>query len=642
MKVKRGNIFFLILLIFISGVFFAGTQTAEAATLFLSPASGSFAKGRTFTVSVYVASSDQAMNAVSGIISFPHDKLEVVSLSKVGSIITQWMPGEPGFSNTAGTIHFEGIIFNPGFKGKQGKILGITFKAKNTGTANLSVSDASVLANDGMGTPIFSGASGANLTITAAVTRETAAGTVGTPTTVKISSSPQPSPQNWYSSSKITLSWFLPHDTTAVRLLLNQRSNSVPTVLYRTPIAEKKLTKLEEGRWYFHVQLQNDNGWGKVTHFPLNIDLTPPEDFSITVNNEGDSNNINPLLLFQTTDALSGIDRYEINISGMDTLTVKPSQLEDGGYRMESIVPGTYSLTVKAFDKAGNYATAERELTINPSAIVITSYPANLYLGNPLVLKGTAYPNTDLTIFIQDQQKQIITTHCQSDGDGHWAFISTRGFEQGSYTVWVATEEENVSPQLSDKILITVSLPVFFKAGRIIISYRNLVIILVLIIILIGTAFIYSWRKIKQLQKYFPRSEGSSFWSTFSLPKRQQRNKEKSSSTPAYSSEKQKKKKNFQVFGVLSVSSSSVEVDEPFNLTIQAYDKQGIDEVLVWYHKKWHSQSCFGRSSVNKTFSIMESKKGHYTYYGCIYGRNTDGTPEERSTVPEAVHITVR
>jgi len=58
--------------------------TVQAATLYFSPSSGSHAVGDTFSVNVYVSSADQAMNAASGIITFPQDKLEVTSLSKTG------------------------------------------------------------------------------------------------------------------------------------------------------------------------------------------------------------------------------------------------------------------------------------------------------------------------------------------------------------------------------------------------------------------------------------------------------------------------------------------------------------------------------------------------------------------------------
>ncbi len=142
-------------------------SVASAATLSVSPSSGSYAVGRTFSVSIGVSSVDQAMNAASGVLSFPANKLEVVSISKTGSIFSLWVQ-EPSFSNTAGTVSFAGIVLNPGFTGTYGRILSVSFRAKATGSATLSFSSTSVLANDGNGTNILTKTSGATFTIVAA------------------------------------------------------------------------------------------------------------------------------------------------------------------------------------------------------------------------------------------------------------------------------------------------------------------------------------------------------------------------------------------------------------------------------------------------------------------------------------------
>ncbi len=128
--------------------------SADAANLYFSPSSGSHAVGTTFSVSVYVSSADQAINAASGAISFPKDKLEAASLSKTDSIFTLWVQ-EPSFSNSAGTVNFEGIVLNPGFTGATGKILTINFRTKATGLALVNFSSGLVLSNDGKGTNIL-------------------------------------------------------------------------------------------------------------------------------------------------------------------------------------------------------------------------------------------------------------------------------------------------------------------------------------------------------------------------------------------------------------------------------------------------------------------------------------------------------
>ena len=122
---------------------FLFAQTAQAATLYISPSTGSFSPGQNFSVSIYTSSADQALNAVSGTLSFPSDKLEVSSVSKSGSVINLWVQ-EPAYSNSAGTVNFEGIVLNPGFKGGAGKIITVNFRTKAAGSASVTFSSGSI------------------------------------------------------------------------------------------------------------------------------------------------------------------------------------------------------------------------------------------------------------------------------------------------------------------------------------------------------------------------------------------------------------------------------------------------------------------------------------------------------------------
>src|SRR3989338_5300398 len=186
-------------------------QFAHAASLYFSPSSGTHAVGTSFTVSVYVSSADQAMNAASGIITFPQDKLEVTALSKTGSIFGLWVQ-EPSFSNSAGTINFEGIALNPGFTGASGKLITVSFRVKAAGTAILNFSSGSVLANDGQGTNILSSLGNAQFSLGGAAQpgapeAETPSAVIGTPAAPQISSPTHPDPNKWYAVNDAKFTW---------------------------------------------------------------------------------------------------------------------------------------------------------------------------------------------------------------------------------------------------------------------------------------------------------------------------------------------------------------------------------------------------------------------------------------------------
>ena len=359
--------------------------SADAATLSFSPASGSYTVGQTLSVSVYVGSADQTMNAASGVISFPPDKLEVTSLSKTGSIFTLWVQ-EPSFSNSVGTINFEGVVLNPGFKGAKGKVLAINFKIKAAGVASLSFSSGSVLANDGKGTNILSSLGKAQFSLGGAapsVSKTTIPSAVsGIPPAPAISSPTHPDPNKWYNNSSPKFIWTLSKDIIATRILYDKNPGTKPTVLYNPPISEKEISKVKDGMYYFHVQLRNKNGWGNISHFQFQIDTESPEPFAIKFIDGIETKNPRPTVVFDTTDSLSGVNYYKIKIGEGEFFPVAPEVVKSNPYTLPLQNPGKRSILVQAYDNAGNYAVATEEFTILPAPEVaektetkITKFP---------------------------------------------------------------------------------------------------------------------------------------------------------------------------------------------------------------------------------------------------------------------------
>jgi hypothetical protein len=146
----------LLVFIGIFSMFFGGSPVAEAATLYLSPASGNFHENENFTVSVFV-DSDTAVNAVQGTVSFPTEYLGVISVKSDGNSIVDLWVRKPSFSNsgTSGNVYFEGMALNPGFTGSNGRVFDIIFRVKKEGRAEIDFSESSVLANDGLGTNVL-------------------------------------------------------------------------------------------------------------------------------------------------------------------------------------------------------------------------------------------------------------------------------------------------------------------------------------------------------------------------------------------------------------------------------------------------------------------------------------------------------
>lgn len=135
-----------------------------AATLGFSPTSKSVHLGQNISIDAIVSSTDKAINVVSGKVTFDASYLRAVGVSKSGSIVKFWIQ-EPTASSTQSTLTFEGVILNPGYTGSRGQIATITFAPIKEGETTLSVTDGAVLANDGVGTNVFTGFKTATVTI---------------------------------------------------------------------------------------------------------------------------------------------------------------------------------------------------------------------------------------------------------------------------------------------------------------------------------------------------------------------------------------------------------------------------------------------------------------------------------------------
>ncbi len=456
----------LALIIFLSP---ALTRSVNAASLYFSPSSGSFAVGSKFTVVIYVSTTDQAMNAASGVVSYSSDKLELVTLSKNGSVFNLWV-AEPSFSQSAGTINFEGIVMNPGYTGANGKLVTATFKVKSDGPVQLRFNSASVLANNGIGTNILNKMGSAQFN---AVSEEPAApkpttppaaetpktetkpvqpakettttepAAAGVPPLPEIISSSHPDQDKWYNATQAKFNWSLPPGVTAVSLLLGESPNAIPTVIYTPPVAEKVIDNLTDGTWYFSVRFKNSAGWGETARYRLKVDTTPPSDFTIKFVSGQAPTDIRPIVTFTTTDNLSGIDFYKIRvINGLSVEGVEESQ-NSNLYMLSPQSPGKKTLFVQAFDKAGNYTTNIADFEVKGlEAPILTKYPRELIEGKNFAVEGQTIPNAQVTIWLKREDSNTALGKTTSDGTGRFSLNYTKDSVAGLYKLWAEAQDQ--------------------------------------------------------------------------------------------------------------------------------------------------------------------------------------------------------
>ena len=96
-----------ILFILVSFWVTAFSVRAGNASFYLSPSTGTYAVGDTFSVTVRLNSGGESINAAEGELTFDPNAILVVGISKANSIFSLWTT-DPTFSNSEGKIVFGG------------------------------------------------------------------------------------------------------------------------------------------------------------------------------------------------------------------------------------------------------------------------------------------------------------------------------------------------------------------------------------------------------------------------------------------------------------------------------------------------------------------------------------------------------
>ncbi len=362
----------------------AGDVQTGGAVLSFNPPSGIIGVGKTLTVTIAVES-PAPFNSANALVSFDKNILTMDGVSKASSAFSFW-PEEPTISNANGTMNFGG----GGTVGLVGKktILTITLKGVKEGKSDVVFTTGSVLANDGKGTDILSTKIIANYTVSATAANNTHPPIPGLPDTGLLGPKPElpdvtstshPDENLYYNAPKGRFLWELPPDVLIVRMDLDKSAKTDPKTSYDPAINEKEFDQLTDGVMYFHLKYQNDAGWGPILHRKIMVDRTAPPPFTLDITVPASTTDV--IVKFSATDTLSGIDRYEAVVDAGDAIKIALSAVKDDTYKLSGQSPGEHTLTLKAYDKAGNYTPAEGkfliegELPSDASKLVVDDTP---------------------------------------------------------------------------------------------------------------------------------------------------------------------------------------------------------------------------------------------------------------------------
>lgn len=491
-------------------IFISGVHTIFAANIILSPLNVSTKVGKTFSVDVLVSSNKDPINAVSGLITFPADVVSVTTISKSGSFVSLWAE-EPSFSNTAGSVTFEGVALNPGFSGVTGKVITVTFKAKQAGNINILVKSGSVLANDGNATNVLGTTAGAFVIIdedTKTVTPPTSINTkevvsvdtpVNTGSTPVITSSTYPDSKKWYSSREASFEWAVPSTVVAVRTLYSDKETSSPSKVYDPPITNRSFTTDSDGVMYMHVQFKNGSTWGKVSHYKFQIDTEGPESLTASFPDGVVTTNQTPSILILTTDKLSGVDHITMSIDSGELVKypLDPSNL----YHLPKQVSGKHAVTIGSVDFAGNTSTVTLEYTIQAIAIpIITEYTKKVDFENQLKVSGTTYPQTIVEVSLTDRNGETQTETTTSNETGVFRLSWSKKLDTDVYEMKARViDAKGATSDYTNSKVVVVEHIALVRLGIFVMNWLSVM----LVIIIAGVAVVGTfWYSIVQFSRF--------------------------------------------------------------------------------------------------------------------------------------------
>ena len=337
-------------------------------TLRLSPDSATFNSEFESNVSIIVDTGEENVNAFDVGINFDPDMISVDDVAIENSVCDQFL--EKSIDNKVGKVRITCIVVSPGYIGRNGNLADLIFKIKKSGQISLVFDrDTEVLANDGLGTSVLrtmlSGSYYGNGLAT------TAGGEDGgdwLSISPHIYSPTHPNSERWYRRGDVEFIWNNPGQKTFA-YSFDQLPFTIPSVssTVTTDQFSKKIN--ESGIYYFHLAYVDGGAIGSVSHYKVMIDLDGPK--NVTIQSSAIEVEVGDIVhfVFSATSANSGLQRaFYLNVGGGGDLFY-PVGHETYVPLLDPLGAGIQKITLRVFDRAGNYVDKTVEIKVKGSPI---------------------------------------------------------------------------------------------------------------------------------------------------------------------------------------------------------------------------------------------------------------------------------
>ena len=312
-------------------------------TLSLEPSSGILSKEFEQHIAIKVSSGGEAINAAQVVLTYDPRIMRVVDLITTNSFCDAGMFLETKIDNVHGEVHITCTLPSPGFSKNNGILAELTIQPLLEGSMTLDFAkETEILANDGLGTNVLRSAMGGSYRI-----GESDSDTKVVSQVLPFSPT-HPNSARWYNRKDLRFIWQRQPGTT-YRYSLDHNATSTALTLATTS-GSVSFPNTEEGIYYFHIAKEEGNKLGKITTSKVSIDTTPPQTPIIKASATRVAGGDVVRLAFESSDQGSGLQRnYYVRFDNGVFLPVAST--------LSIVFPiGTHTVTLRAFDQAGNYS----------------------------------------------------------------------------------------------------------------------------------------------------------------------------------------------------------------------------------------------------------------------------------------------
>ena len=323
---------------------------AATATLSLTAGKTSYKVGDVFKISININSGGNPLQVVRAKVTYPADLLQAQGFA-LGSLFPQKSPGE---TIGGGTLYVGGYRIGESTS-SNGALGTATFKVLKDGKATLALISGSRMIT-AEPKDIYSGGNSISLTLGVVEKPKEEINPIKPQEKIilaapEISSATNPE-DTWSKSNSTTLNWTKPAN--ALGYVTKLSADTLDDIGEVVTTKDNSITynNVEDGIWIFYLKAKYQTGFSELASYTLKIDTISPVTPQPSIEAQLNPNKTNTYqIFFNTTDALSGIDSYEIKFdNGQFANAASPYTLNDNEKEAKIVA-------VKAIDNAGNEST---------------------------------------------------------------------------------------------------------------------------------------------------------------------------------------------------------------------------------------------------------------------------------------------